>query len=157
MMALVAWLGLPTAMLCACFFAWRVGAAAERIGSLAIFVANVAGGVVLAMTYPHFPTLILGALDFLLACGLLAIAIRYANYWVGFAMLLQSGSLCLQGLDLAGEGPSMLTHIIANNVISDGMLACITAGVLGAWMAKRRRAAASMQAEPTPPGAMLTF
>ena len=118
MVNFVSWISLPSAMLCACLLAWRVGASAERLGSFAIFVANLTANVVLALTYPRFPSAALGGLDLALACGLLAIAIKYANYWLGVAMLLQSGSLCLQALDIAGEGPSMLVHIISKGLCS---------------------------------------
>ncbi len=160
MVNFLGWVGLPSGMLCACFFAWKVGAAAERRGSLAIFVANVTANIVLALTYPQFPSAALGILDLILACGLLAIAVQYANYWLGVAMLLQSGSLCLQALDIAGEGPSMLVHIIANNMISGGMLGCIIGGIVGSWRSKgiRRLARTTLEStDPAAPSAIITF
>ena len=54
-------------------------------------------------------------------------------------MLLQSIALCMQALDFAGDGPSTLTHIIANNALSYLMLACLGAGVFGSWRAKSKK------------------
>ena len=150
---ILGWLALPTTLLAVCVVAWRIEAKAERLGSLLILLADIAADALLALDYPHFPSASMCAIDFALAVGLLCVALKYSNLWLGGAMLLQSGALCLQALDLGGDGPSTLTHIIANNLISYTMLACIVAGVIGSWRAKLATQRRSGDIHPHPAAA----
>ena len=75
-------------------------------------------------------------IDFALAFCLLFVALRYSSLWLGGAMLLQSVALCLQAFDFAGEGPSSLVHVMANNGISYAMLGCLLAGLAASWRTK---------------------
>jgi hypothetical protein len=127
------WISLPAALLAICLLAcWR-GAAAEQFGSLIILVADIAADLMLALAYPKFPEISMCAIDFALACGLLFIALRYSSLWLGGAMFLQSLALCLQAFDFAGDGPSTIMHVIANDLISYAMVACLIAGLIASW------------------------
>ena len=133
------WISLPTALLAVCLLAWWRGAAAEQFGSLIILIADVAADLALAVAYPKFPEMSMCAIDFALACGLLFIALRYSSLWLGGAMMLQSIALCLQAFDFAGDGPSTITHVIANNMISYAMVTCLIAGLIASWRKQSTR------------------
>jgi len=74
--------------------------------------------------------------DFVLAIGLLIIAVRYSSLWLGCAMLLQSIDLCSQGLAFSGDGLGVQSQLWLNNGVSMAMMACIVAGSASSW---RRR------------------
>jgi hypothetical protein len=125
-----------------CLFAWFRGAAAERWGATWVLAMYVASDIAIGLTYPHVPQMILFSLDFLLAAGLLILAIRYSSLWLGTAMLLQSIALCAHAFRLAGEGLRALQWMILNNVISELMLVCIVIATAISWRARQKPAAA---------------
>ena len=132
----LAWAAGPALLIAVCAFAWLRGAAAERYGSLLILTLNVAGDIALALAFPHFPGLILASLDFLLAAGLLALAVRYSSVWLGVAMLLQSISLCSHAFVFEGLGLGPNQRVELNNAISGLMLACIVVAAAISWRSK---------------------
>ena len=110
-------------MIVTCLFALLKGGAAERYGASLIGTAWIAslGFQVLTPTGGREVTLLI--VDFLLACGLLAIAIRYASLWIGTAMLLQAAILALHAEAMGGTTFSDRYHFyVALNVCSFGML-----------------------------------
>ena len=121
-----------------CVFAWMRGAAAERWGSLWVLVMDLASDAAIAFTYPRPPEMILFSLDFLLATGLLVLAVRYSSLWLGIAMLLQAVALCAHAFRLVGEGLETVSWIVLNNVLSELMLVCIMIATAISWRRRRK-------------------
>lgn len=124
-----------------CVFAWLKGGPPERYGALFIFVTNAAADVAMRLAprgagHTVFPDTIVFTLDFVLAVGLLILAIRYSSMWLGAAMLLQSAGLGLHGLEFVGDGVSRRAYITAIVVMTMLMMLCIAAGTIVSW---RRR------------------
>lgn len=101
-----------------------------------ILALNVAAEIALALNFPHFPGAILASLDFLLAAGLLLLAVRYSSLWVGVAMLLQSVSLCSHAFVFDGLGLGPQQRVELNNAISLLMLGCVVVATIMSWRAK---------------------
>jgi hypothetical protein len=121
-----------------CLFALAKGSAAEKLGAAWVLVIDLASDAAIALSYPNPPQIVLFGLDFLLAAGLLALAIRYSSLWLGIAMLLQATALCAHALRLTGDGPNALTWMILNNVISELMLVCIVIATAISWRARHK-------------------
>lgn len=117
-------------------FAWWKGSAAERWGASWVLTMYVASDLAMAVTYPIVPQIPLFFLDFLLAAGLLVLAIRYSSLWLGAAMLLQSVALLEHGLILGGAGLRPYYWMMLNNAISQLMQLCIIIASVISW---RRR------------------
>ena len=150
MLNIFIWMSLPGALLAVCLLAWWRGAAAEQFGSLLILAADLTADIILAVAYPKFPGIGMCAIDFALACGLLFIALRYSSLWLGGAMLLQSVALCLQAFEFVGDGPSTITHVIANDLISYAMVACLVSGLVASWRKSQVKPRQARTAAPLP-------
>lgn len=121
-------------LLCAaCLFAWLKGGAAERAGATLIAVAWIASLCVQALTPGSSHEMFLLAFDFLLAFGLLAMAIRYASLWLGTAMILQGVILALHSEAMAGWSLNVRQYVIALDVCSIGMLGPIVWATAVHW------------------------
>ncbi|MHB8285311.1 MAG: hypothetical protein ACYDD1_11600 [Caulobacteraceae bacterium] len=112
------------------------GAPADRAGASLILLFYMADELTFLVSQQRFPTTLIFFGDFILAVGLLVVAIRYSSLWLGCAMLLQSIDLCSQGLALGGDGLSTEAQIWLNNAISMAMVASV---VMGASISWRRR------------------
>ena len=134
----LSWILGPALLVAVCIFAWFKGAPAERYGSLLILVLNIVADIALALAFPRFPGLILASLDFILAAGLLILAIRFSSVWLGVAMLLQSISLCSHAFLFDGFGLGPNQRVELNNIISGLMLACIVVASAISWRTKSR-------------------
>ena len=147
----LAWVAGPALLLVVCALAWFKGSSAERYGSLLILCLNLAGDIVLALSFPRFPGFTLASLDFILAAGLLVLAVRYSSVWLGVAMLLQSVSLCSHAFLFEGLGLNPNQRVELNNAVSNLMLACIIAGTFVSSHTRRKRLmeAASGLTSPT--------
>jgi hypothetical protein len=119
-----------------CAFGIAKGAAAERLGSLLILFFYMVDVFAFKANRSIFPVYAIFVGDFVLATGLLVIALRYSSLWLGCAMLLQSIDLCSQGLALSGDGLSVQGQLWLNNGVSMTMMACV---VVGASVSSRRR------------------
>jgi hypothetical protein len=117
-----------------CLYAVCFGGIPDRLGSIFIILSYVAASVLMALTAPHFPTIAIFVCDFALALGLLLVAVRFGNIWLGCAMFLEGVNLFFQALNFAGLGLSNFSQITLNNLLSLLMCACVAAG---AFMARR--------------------
>ena len=90
-------------------------------------------------------SLILLAVDFVCAVIFLLLAVRYANLWLGAAMLFQAAQFSLHAYYLVMEMPHDLLHAWINNTDDWGILTSIVAGVVLAM--RRRRTMAREEAE----------
>ena len=115
---------------------WWKGSWAERYGALLLLFSNVSSDVAMALAFPHTPQMLLFIIDFLLAVGLLALALRFSSLWLGLAMLLQSIALFAHAYVFGGDGLDELHWMIINNVISALMLGCIIVATMASWRAR---------------------
>ena len=83
-------------------------------------------------------------LDGLTALGLLVIAVRYASFWLGGAMLLYAAQFSLHAFYMVTARPVDLLHIKINNMNFLGISACLALGTIVGWRQriKARKAAA---------------
>lgn len=114
------------------FAAWK-GGAAERIGA-ALVLANtilvpLAAAAVPRTVYP----LVSLAFDALTAIGLLLVALRYASYWLGGAMLLYGLQFSLHSFYVVTKRPNDLLHAWVNNVNFLAVCLCLAIGTAVAW------------------------
>ncbi|MDB5430762.1 MAG: hypothetical protein JWP35_1878 [Caulobacter sp.] len=131
-----------TLILGVCLFAWWKGGPAERWGgTLNVFVAACALAALLLPPNSR-QTAVLVA-DGLLAFGLLLLAVRYANLWIGAAMLLQATQFVLHTFYYIMEKRHDPFFGLVNNLVSLGILLCIFGGTLLSW---RKRSAAAVVA-----------
>jgi hypothetical protein len=121
---------------------WKGGVAERWAGSLV--AAGALSAFIIHRTVPDgaIPLVLLFA-EFLLACGFLALAVRFAFLWLGAAMLLQAVQFTLHAWYLLLERPRDPLFSMINNIDTMGILACILFGSLLAW---RRRAAPDLSA-----------
>ncbi len=120
------------------FALWK-GDRATRIAALAyasleiatLIISPKVGGDVSGET-------ILLAADFVCAVILLLLAVRYADLWLGAAMLFQAAQFSLHAWYLVNELPHDLLHAWINNADDWGIL---TAMFVGTILSIRRRAA----------------
>jgi len=76
------------------------------------------------------------ALDFACAVIFLLLAVRYANLWIGAAMIFQAAQFSLHAYYLVMELPHDRMHAWINNLDDAGILICIVTGTV---LAIRRR------------------
>lgn len=124
---------------------WK-GAAPERLGVLAIFLAAVAVWTIEAFAPPSAETLLLLISDALLAVAFLVLAVRYASLWLGLAMIFQAGQFVLHTVYVTGELTYDRRYAVLNNLITIGICAVILCGTVISWRRRRKRAAARAQA-----------
>jgi hypothetical protein len=85
------------------------------------------------------------AVDFAFAVILLILAVRFANLWIGAAMILQAAQFSLHAYYLVMELPHDRLHAWINNTDDWGILIAIAVGTVLAM--RRRRAMAREEAE----------
>ena len=117
----------------ACLFAFIKGGRAERVGA-AIILANVLAYIVIETQF-HVQLLNL-IIDALTAIALLAVALRYANFWQGAVMLLYAMQFSLHAFYFVTERPRDPLHSVVNNSIFFAISACLA---MGTALAMRRR------------------
>lgn len=101
---------------------------------------------VAAQFFPRIPAVFLVG-DFLYALGFLYLAIRYASWWVGFALLAQALQFTVQSVILVTDNRPDYLYWAANNVIAMAIAWSILIGACLVW--RRRRLASSRSALPT--------
>jgi hypothetical protein len=121
---------------------WKGGAAERWAGSLV--AAGALSAFMLHRTVPEaaLPMALLAA-EVLLACGFLALSVRYACLWLGAAMLLQAVQFTLHAWYMLLERPRDALFSTINNVDTLGILACVLFGSIVAW---RRRISPDLRA-----------
>lgn len=120
---------------------WK-GAMAERIGAAAN--AGAAAGVFIIHTIwgPEAATMPLLVADAALAMGFLALAVHYASFWLGGAMLFQAAQFSLHAYYMVAEKAHDLFYFRVNNIDTVGVLAFLLFGAIQSW---RRRVAQRRQ------------
>ena len=122
-----------------CGFAFWKGGTAERIGATLILAANLMADLIWLPSYPVYPTLPEFGVDFSLAMALLLVAFRYSSLWLGGAMLLQSIALFSHAFTLGGDGPSAISQVWINDIVSNAMLLCIVVATVVTWRRKMQK------------------
>ena len=133
------WIAQPAFLIFTVAFAFYRGEASDKAGAGLILLVYVLADILLAVTFPRFPTLLMMMLDFSLAVGLLALALKYSSIWLGIAMLLQSIALASHAFRLEGFGLGAIQEVILNNGLSNLMLVCIIAATTASWRVRRKR------------------
>ncbi|MGH6955918.1 MAG: hypothetical protein ACREEW_04550 [Caulobacteraceae bacterium] len=130
------------AALTTAFALWK-GDAAVKYGAL----THLAVEVLTFVVNPRFGDVgaesILLALDFGCSVVYLLLAVRFANLWLGAAMLLQAAVFSLHAYYLVMELPHDRLHAWINNTCDWGIMISICVGTV---LAIRRRAAMAREA-----------
>lgn len=139
------------ALLMICGFAIWKGSEALRAGAVLIVATWFVTLAASAITRSYVPAISFLASDGILAAGLLFLAVRYSNWWMGAAMLLQSLSLALHAGYFAAEQADLSAHvlrqyILGKNLASLAMLLVLLAATVVTILRRRSRDAAA----PTP-------
>lgn len=133
-------------LLVGAFAYWKGGPAEKFCG-----VANV----VVAALYIVCQALIAAGAELqvvflLIDCGLalvfLALAVRYASLFLGAAMILQGAQFSLHAYYMVTEKLMDAGYLLANNVISWLVLACIVVATLFTWSKRRATTGAARPA-----------
>ena len=129
-------------ILTAGFAAWK-GDRAERWGGLMNLAALVLVWTIhniRALVDIGDPATLLLVADGALALGFLLLAIRYASFWIGGAMILQAVQFSLHAYYLIGEVPHDRFYSRVNNIDTIGILVVIISGAALAWRKRERLA-----------------
>jgi hypothetical protein len=118
------------------FALWK-GDWATRAAALTYSVLDGATVVIMPKVGDVSSETILLALDFACAVTFLLLAIRYANLWLGAAMIFQAAQFSMHAYYLVMELPHDRMHAWINNADDWGILISIS---VGAALAMRRRA-----------------
>lgn len=119
-------------------FAWWKGGPAERWGSAVNLLSGLGSVVASMVLHGGARDVTLLFCDGFLAFGLLFLGVRYANLWIGAAMLLQAIQFLLHTYYFVMELRHDRLFVVVNNLVSLGIVICIVAGSYLSW---RRRAA----------------
>jgi hypothetical protein len=123
------------------FATWK-GAAPERLGVLAIFLAAIVVWAIETFAPSSAETLLLLISDALLAVAFLVLAVRYASLWLGLAMMFQAGQFVLHAVYVTGELTYDLRYAVLNNLVTFGICSVILCGTIIGWRRRRMRALA---------------
>jgi hypothetical protein len=126
------------AILAVCAFAIWKGDIAVRLAA----VTHLLVQIVTVLINPRFGDIgsesALLAVDFASAVIFLLLAVRFANLWIGAAMILQAAQFSLHAYYLVMELPHDRLHAWINNTCDAAILVCILVGTI---LSIRRRAA----------------
>lgn len=130
-------------MLLICALAWFKGDKPERAGALLLCAAWAGSFLLRGALAPFFDehdqnvrTVTRLSVDFLLAAGLLILAIRYSSLWLGAVLMIQGAEMTLHSMFLGPDRSSLYTYIVVSNLFSFMFLGMILAGTVASW---RRR------------------
>lgn len=126
-------LGLITLTLGISLFALWKGGPAERLGGAVVgtnLILSVVSGFLLP---PSLEPIYRLTLDGLTALSLLVIAVRFASFWLGGAMLLYAAQFSLHAFYLVTSRPVDLTHVRINNMNFLGISICLAVGTIVGW------------------------
>lgn len=122
-----------------CLFALLKGDAPERFGAGLILTNLVVGLIIEALSRAQIATL---AIDAITAVLLLAIAVRYASFWLGAVMLLYALQFALHAYYFVAERPRDALHVVLNNLDFFMVSVCLAAGTAMALRRRRRQSVA---------------
>jgi hypothetical protein len=126
-----------------CGLAFWKGGPAERGGAILICGTWLAAMLGLAVERQYVLAIPFLLSDAVLAIGLLILAIRYSNWWMGAAMLLQAIGLSFHAAYFAADQSEISKkalhfYVMGKNLSSWGMLLVILIGTLAAWRKRTR-------------------
>jgi hypothetical protein len=124
----IAWMAMAVAI-------WK-GDAAVRVAGASFLVLDLATLLISPKVGDVSGETVLLALDFFCAVVLLLLAVRYANLWLGAAMIFQAAQFSVHAYYLVMELPHDRTHAWINNCDNAGIMVSI---VTGAVLSVRRR------------------
>ena len=132
------------ALLGCCGLALWKGGPAERGGAVLILATWLVTLIASAITRSYVPAVAFLASDAVLAAGLLILAIRYSNLWMGAAMLLQAIGLSLHAAYFAAEKADLSHHVLrlyieGKNIASMAMLPIIVAAAIASILGRRSK------------------
>jgi len=127
-----------------CLLALWKGGPPERFGAGAILGIVILGRLIGLLLNPEtYPTLRLIE-DGLTALALLAVAVRYASFWLGGAMLLYAALFALHAAYFViGRKPDLIYTVVID-VCFLGVSICLGVGTAVFWRNRVRKRAASM-------------
>ncbi|HUO11443.1 MAG TPA: hypothetical protein VMU37_01685 [Caulobacteraceae bacterium] len=128
-------------VLTAAFALWK-GDWATRAAAVAYAILDGATVVIMPKVGDVSSETLLLALDFACAVTFLLLAVRYANLWLGAAMIFQAAQFSMHAYYLVMELPHDRMHAWINNTDDWGILISIGVGTV---LAIRRRAAAARE------------
>ena len=132
--SVISQVGLVSLVLSCGFAIWK-GSEAVRAGALLILVTWFVTLAASAVTRSYVPAIAFLASDGIMAMGLLFLAVRYSNWWMGAAMLLQAIALAMHAGYFAAERDDLSRHVLHNyvlakNLASAGLLLIILAATI---------------------------
>jgi hypothetical protein len=135
---------------------WK-GGPAERGGAVLICGTWLAAMLGLAVERQYVLAVPFLLSDAVLAIGLLILAIRYSNWWMGAAMLLQALGLSFHAAYFSADQSEISRkalhfYVMGKNLSSWGMLLVILIGTLAAWRKRSRGEARAPGPVAMPPG-----
>jgi hypothetical protein len=142
-----------------CGLAFWKGGPAERGGAILICGTWLAAMLGLAVAREYVLAVPFLLSDAVLAIGLLILAIRYSNWWMGAAMLLQALGLSFHAAYFAADQSEISKkalhfYVLGKNLSSWGMLLVILIATLVTWRKRSRAEARAGASAPVtiPPG-----
>lgn len=140
-MHMSAFMILPLAVIfTVCALALAKGGPPERFGALIVLGTTVGVELIHMLAPRDMQSLLLLAIDGLIAGGFLLIALRYTSLWLGGAMLLQAVQFSLHAYYLVTQQRLDLTYKTINNIDTGGVLLCILIGTVLTWRKRIRSA-----------------
>jgi hypothetical protein len=130
------------ALLAALGFAWIYGRAAERYAAFYIGLTWIGGLVGQAVTGEGIPVGSIMLADWILALALLALALKFRNTWLGFALILQGASMTLHAMYYQEPGKHPSFYLMGINGLSIAMLGLLVYATMKAM--RRRRSVAAV-------------
>jgi hypothetical protein len=136
-----------------CGFAIWKGSEPVRAGAVLIIATWAVTLLASAVTRSYVPATAFLASDGIMAVGLLFLAVRYSNWWMGAAMLLQALSLALHAGYFAAERADLSKHVLRNyvlgkNLASAGLLLIILAATIASILGRRPKTGSAARAAP---------
>jgi len=123
-------------------FAWWKGSSAERYAALAIGLTWALGLIGQAVTGQDIPALTILLADWVLAIGLLALALGFRSTWLGFALMVQGASMTLHAMYFQEPGRHPKYYLVGIDALSLAMLVLLVFATVLAMRSRRSAAAA---------------
>jgi hypothetical protein len=138
-----------------CGFAIWKGSDAVRAGAILIVATWLVTLLASAVTRSYVPATAFLASDGIMAIGLLFLAVRYSNWWMGAAMMLQAIALALHAGYFQAERADLSKHVLRNyvmgkNLASAGLLLIILAATIANVLSRRAKASKARASASAP-------
>ncbi len=125
-----------------CFAVWK-GSIVERVCAGIVLANVILGAVASDLAPPQVAPYLRLTNDALTAFAMLAVTLRYANFWLGVVLIFYAAQFSLHSYYFVMERPTDRLHAVINNINFMGIVLSLTIGTAMAWRArvKRRRQA----------------